>query len=213
MVPARLPPTATFISGEGVVLRTLPYSDADIIARIFSPELGKIACIVKGGRSGKKTFGAPLDLFDVVRMKLREPAQGGLWKLAESVPQRSFVRLRENLDVLSLSALLAETLDHLTIEDNAESSELYHAVLSALTQLNDGGELKDLLRTTTETMVAFLELTGHLDKRTVGAPSPKTLRYLISATERVSERRSETKGSIEELLRRLAEEHTVRTID
>ena len=102
--------SATTITG--VVLRTFPLREADLIVSILSVEEGKMRAVAKGVRRSRRRFLGGIDLFDSGAFELQPgksanalPSIAGLER--DSIPRG----LREDFTALSLASLSLELAD------------------------------------------------------------------------------------------------------
>lgn len=81
------------MSADAVVLRAIPYGEADVIATVYARGLGKLSALARGARSKKRRFGPALELCTVSTMALRSRPQSELWTLAGAEVRESFAAL------------------------------------------------------------------------------------------------------------------------
>ena len=124
---------------EGVVLRHQGLGDADKIITVYSPYLGKLRVVGKGGVEAEEPTGGARGA--AVTSVVADCKGTNLDVISQVSPIDSFVGLRDDLERTAQGLYAAELLDLFTGEEDA-SPELYEAfleTLNALTVNRDGG--------------------------------------------------------------------------
>lgn len=190
---------------RGIVLRTYPYRDADLLLRVATDSLGKIGVLARGARkTSKRSMNTP-DIFDHGYFTVAV-GRGTLHTLTEFNPASSYKTVRYDLDKLILGSLLCETADLLTREGDTVSGSLYHQLTLALTALDEAAELRNALRATYIGLAALLQGAGFFDLEVLAEPSAKNLMALCDEVERHAELRLRSRDSLAEILLRLRKE-------
>lgn len=83
------PPLCT----PALVLRSLPFGEADRVVTLLTAQHGKIAALARGAASSRRRFGAALSPFGYGEATLRERRGQELWLLEELHVARGFARL------------------------------------------------------------------------------------------------------------------------
>ena len=94
---------------NGIVLSTLPYKDNDLLLRIFTPEIGKITCIMKGVKSAKaklKWAALPFSFCEWVLAK-----KGEFYVVTNATSYDTFFDLTQNYDNYVMASMLLEIVD------------------------------------------------------------------------------------------------------
>lgn len=94
--PTRLPATRTVT--DALVLRVVPYGEADAIVTYFTEELGKVAAIGRGARGSRKRLVGALEPMHTHRITVDERQHAELATLVESQLVLPRFRLIESLD-------------------------------------------------------------------------------------------------------------------
>ena len=103
------------IRTEGIVLRSTPYGEADLIVSFVTRDEGLIQGFAKSSRKVRSRFGAALEPITCVRLSLMGKESSSLLRITQADIIESFQRLRDDLPTLiSLGPLvdLVRTLLH-----------------------------------------------------------------------------------------------------
>jgi DNA repair protein RecO len=190
------------VSVAAIVLRARPYRDSDLMAQVLTPTLGKISVIARHARGSKKRFPSSLDLFDRGTARISRERKGGL-SIKEFSPSHSLIKLRGDLDKLTLASLLCECFDLVIQEDSGSShAPLFEVLDLALNAIEEAAELRISLRAT---VVALQSLVSHegLADLSVHTPGSRMLNGALDAIEHFTERRLLTRSSVAGLIGRL----------
>ncbi|HLG18938.1 MAG TPA: DNA repair protein RecO [Bdellovibrionota bacterium] len=99
-------------SMEAVIVRQVPYGEADLIVGLMTDLRGKLSVFASGARKSVKRFGGGLDLFSYVRADLRPPraAHEHLWRLEKIELIDPHFSVRSNLRAFATASYLAECI-------------------------------------------------------------------------------------------------------
>lgn len=196
--------TSTQIQFKGILIRSIPSAEADLIVAILDEHGEKHVTIAKQARKSRKRFGSSLDLFDFGRFEATQ-GKGGLPILQSFIPEPGFRRIRDSLSKISCASVLAEALDLLIPEGHADSAHLspFTVTQETLSQINESSDLKSELRALYTGLSALLELSGYHDRENERPPSLHALRETIAHLERCVERRLKSKESLDLVTRSL----------
>lgn len=128
-----MPPAVTEL--DAIVLRTLKYGEADVIAHLFTREAGRRNAIAKGARRPKSRLGARLEPFLAVRVQLRE-GRGDLGIVQSVEVEAAHDGLRTQYRLQRIAAVALDMLGQLSVE-HAANEPAYHLTRNLL-QLLDG---------------------------------------------------------------------------
>lgn len=104
---------------EGIVLRTIPFGEADLIATYLTRDLGIIKVFAKSPRKTKSRFGSSLEPLTYSRIAFWGKEDAALPRLTQADIVHSFSSLRESLHCfIRVSELIEQTL-HLVPERDA----------------------------------------------------------------------------------------------
>ncbi|NWF98774.1 MAG: DNA repair protein RecO [Nitrospirae bacterium] len=83
---------------EGIVLKTLPYGEADLIVSYLTPDYGLLKTFAKSPRKIKSRFGSSLEPLTYSRISFWGKEHASLPRLTQSDILHSFYLLRERMD-------------------------------------------------------------------------------------------------------------------
>src|SRR4030042_2109208 len=96
---------------EGIVLRTIPFGEADLIVTYLTPDFGIIKLFAKSPRKIKSRFGSSLEPLTESRMSFLGKEDAALPRLTQSDIVHPFRLLRDNLRCfLMLSEIIELTI-------------------------------------------------------------------------------------------------------
>jgi DNA repair protein RecO (recombination protein O) len=72
------------VSTRALVLRRVPYGDADLVIELFSETVGRLAALARGARKSQKRFGGTLEPFHTLRTSFQERRGRDLASLREA---------------------------------------------------------------------------------------------------------------------------------
>lgn len=172
---------------DGIILRTYPSGEADLVLRVLTRSLGKLSIIAKHARGSKKRYGSGLDVFDSGSLEV-SAARGTLHPLRSFSPLRSWPKLREDLDKLSAASVVCECFDAVIMEGLELSAETHEILGLGLTAINEAASKREILRACHVTLASLLRVTGLLDNEQFSAPSAKNLLQLFGIIQENSDR-------------------------
>jgi len=188
-----------------IVLRVTPFRESDLIAHLLSPTMGKISVIARHARGSRKRFPSSLDLFDRGSARLTVEKSGALG-VKEFSPSHSLVRIRHDLDKLTLASLLCEAFDLVVPEHNGHATpHLFEILDLSLNAIDEASDVKGCLRATFIALASLTQDSGIADVSTA-TPGSRALAGLLDTIERFCERRLMTRSSLGPIIKRAAGE-------
>lgn len=121
-------------SYEGIVLKSINYSESDKIVHIFTKEIGKISCIAKGVRKSKKRD-VNVDLFTHSYFQIYKGR--GLYGVNQSERIDSNFEIRENIEKLSYASLVAEIAD-CGLPEEEDNEKVFELLAKTLKLFGEG---------------------------------------------------------------------------
>ena len=123
----------TFITSEGILLRSYPYSESSQILRVLTPGLGIVSLVARGTRKRGGAGEAPVQTFEEALFTFTRKPGRELHRLREVQVRGAPFGLAGNLARLTGASLVAELLlaHHLEGDDDA----LYQWVRRVLAEL------------------------------------------------------------------------------
>ncbi len=159
---------------DAIVLRLVPYRDADVIATLFSRELGKFSGLARAARKSRRRFGGALGMLTVIRAELAAKRRGQLWTLRSAQPVEMFASLAADMAAFAHANYATELVRELTADEHAEP-ELYDLLLELYRQLGNGAAVT-VLRAFELQLLQQLGLMPMLDHcATCGSGDPELL--------------------------------------
>lgn len=117
---------------EGIVLRTLPYQDANLITTLYTQESGIKSFILKGYRSNRArsrhSFFQPISIIDLVYFYKENQS---LHKVRESKLAHMLQTIQTDPVKLSLGLAIVEVF-YLTVKEEEPNPALYHFLKESL---------------------------------------------------------------------------------
>lgn len=191
------------VAAPAIVLRARPYRDSDLMALILTPHMGKISAIARHARGSRKRFPSSLDIFDRGTARITRERNGSLG-VKEFTPSHSLVRLRSDLDKLTLASLICEAFDLILQENTGEdSSETFEILDLSLNAIDEAADLKTSLRATFVALATIAKKEGIMDL-TATTPGNKGLSAILDAIERFCERKLITRSSLQPIVQRVS---------
>lgn len=121
---------------EGIVLKTVRYSDSSIIAHIYTREYGWLNFIIPGVRSSRnKSRGNILQPLQQLELDIYFAPQKNLMKIKEYRPAYIYQQLHADIIKQSI-ALFSLELFNKCIHEHETNPELYDFLISFLTSLD-----------------------------------------------------------------------------
>ncbi len=189
----------------GIVLRTFPFGESDLILRVLSAKTGKRSVLARGVRKEKAKFSVAFDIFDAGEFTTKK-GKGSLEVLVHFTPHKSLSLLRSDLDRFVTSSCIVEAFDNLTHEnDEDEALEIYETLGLSLRAIEEAKDVKEMLRSVYLAISTLLRSVGFAAIDESKTPSLKNLELLLDATEHHSEKELKSKTAIKEVLQNVRE--------
>ncbi len=140
---------------EGIVLRTMEYSETDLLVTIYSKEQGKFSAIAKGARKVKSSLRGAVQPFMCSEFAVL-PGRN-LSIITQAVVINPYLGLRDDLSKIAYASYLLE-LVQLGTEENKVHADLYYLLQAALVLLELG---QDAELTARFFELRFLDILGY----------------------------------------------------
>lgn len=122
---------------EGIVLRTIKYSDNSFIIQLFTRERGRISCIAKGLRSKSSKFSPSFfHPFFIINAEIFYNQKKEIHPIKEVNLKNSLNKLREDHTKLAIAMFLAEVLNKAVRYQNTDE-QLYDFLENMIYKLDD----------------------------------------------------------------------------
>jgi DNA repair protein RecO (recombination protein O) len=141
----------------GVVLRTQPLRESDLLVVLYTDVHGRVSAVARGARKSQRRFAGALSLLVLARFRLGRRPRGDLWGLDDAEVIREWTRLSTDVVAVAHASYVAELVTVLLPAEAPEPSVL-ELVVAAWDSLADGGPSPGALRAVE---LALLEIGGH----------------------------------------------------
>ncbi|HEY4179703.1 MAG TPA: DNA repair protein RecO [Kofleriaceae bacterium] len=142
---------------RGVVLRTTPLRESDLVVNLFTDRFGRVSAVARGARKSKIRFAGTLSLLILGRYQLSR-GRGELWNLEGGEIEREWTQLASDVVAVAHASYVAELVGAL-MPLEAPEPEALDVVTSLWDSLSIAGPSPAALRATE---LALLELTGNM---------------------------------------------------
>ena len=122
---------------QGIVLRTVPYGDHDLVVHLLVRGRGRVSAFARGAKSSRRRFGGTLEPFQLVEALLAERPGQDLWMVREASVLEGHAGLRDDLHRIAHAGYAAE-LAHELSRPAEPADELFALLAGFLRQLASG---------------------------------------------------------------------------
>ena len=129
---------------DAVVIHCTDFGESDIIATLYTHDLGKIQAIAKGAKRSKKRFINNLQPFSYIRIVFSE-GRGGLIRLDQADIIHPFFAIGEDIFKVLYGSYFLELVKEMTGEKES-NPQLFQALVAFLALLNDSTPREEYLR-------------------------------------------------------------------
>jgi DNA repair protein RecO (recombination protein O) len=154
---------------EGIVLRAIPYGEADQILTLYTRARGRLSALARAARKSKRRFSGALGTFTLSSMHLRGQPGADLWTLQSAEPVRSFASLALDVGAFAHASYGTELLRELSPVEVPDEPAL-DLLLALYAELEAHGPHAQVLRAFELALLDVLGLAPVLD-RCVGCGS------------------------------------------
>ena len=139
-----------------IVLKTLPFSESDLILRAMKSDGSQMSFIAKGGLRSKKRFPGPvLEPSAFIEAEYR-PSKKYLHNLRQAWILKDFPGLRKDYDRLELALYFLRVMAEMSQEGTEDSEEMFHLLGNALEEAQKSSRL-DILKLFFQIKALFLQ--------------------------------------------------------
>jgi recombinational DNA repair protein (RecF pathway) len=122
---------------QGIILRTTPLRESDLLVVILGEQTGKITALARGAKNSKKRFMGGLGIFDCGTFELTSPKHGQeIYTLNGINERRIWIQLRKEFYKLSLASFCLELVDDFAPEGDQDSCLFFPMLVETLEKLN-----------------------------------------------------------------------------
>lgn len=147
---------------NAVVLRLVPYREADVIATLFTRDLGKISGLARAARKSRRRFGGALGMLTLIDVELADRRRGQMYTLRSAQPLESFAELAADMAAYAHANYATELVRELTADEQPDES-LFDLLLALYRELRGGASVPMLRAFELETL-ALVGLMPVLDQ-------------------------------------------------
>lgn len=141
----------------GVVLKTTPLRDSDLLVTLYTEAHGRIAAVARGARKSQRRFAGALSLLVLGRYQLGRKPRGELWNLESADVEREWTRLASDVVAVAHASYVAELVAGIVPPEAPEPHAL-EVIVALWDSLAEAGPSPGALRAVE---LAMLELAGH----------------------------------------------------
>jgi DNA repair protein RecO (recombination protein O) len=141
----------------GVVLRTTPLREADLLVVLYTDSLGRLTAVARGARRSQRRFAGALSLLVLGRYQLGRRPRGELWSLESAEVVREWTSLATEVVAVAHASYVAELVGELLPAEAPEPQAL-DLIVGLWEALAAGGPSPGALRATE---LALLDVAGH----------------------------------------------------
>lgn len=141
----------------GVVLRTTPLRESDLLLTLYTDEHGRLSAVARGARRSQRRFAGAISLLVLGRYQLGRRPRGELWSLEAGEVEREWTRLASDPVAVAHASYVAELVGAL-LPPEAPDPHALALILELWDSLAEGGPSPAALRSVE---LALLELAGH----------------------------------------------------
>ncbi|MDX2154003.1 MAG: DNA repair protein RecO [Bryobacteraceae bacterium] len=198
---------------ESYVLRTFPYSEADLIVSFFTRDQGKLRGVAKRARRPKSPFGAGLERLSRVQMRYYQKETFELVRLDSCDMLRSPFELHSSFETSVGLDYIAEVSEQLL--PAAEPNEKFFRLVTAVTEHMGAKTDRAVWCAVTYFTVWAVRLSGFLPEPRVSAESRALMDEIMTRpVAQLGEREwgKSTGADLRRFLVRLMEDHIERRL-
>ncbi len=142
----------------GVVLRTTPVRESDLIVTLYTDSLGRVSALARGARRSQRRFAGALSTLVLARYQLGRAPRGDVWALDNAEIVREWTGLAGDVVAHAHAAYVSEVVGGLYPAEQPEPEAL-SILVAAWDSLAAGGASPGALRAVE---LRLLDLAGHL---------------------------------------------------
>ena len=141
----------------GVVLKTMPLRESDLLVTLFTEQHGRVNAVARGARRSQRRFAGTLSLLVLGRYQLGRPPRGDLWSLESGDIVREWTQLATDVIAVAHASYVAELIGALLPPESPEPDALA-LVIALWDSLAEAGPSPGALRAIE---LALLQIAGH----------------------------------------------------
>src|SRR5215467_492657 len=122
----------------GVVLRTTPLRESDLLVVLFTDRHGRVTAVARGARKSRRRFAGALQLLVLGRYQLGRRPRGELWGLDAAEVEREWTQLASDVFAVAHASYIAELVAALLPAESPEPEAL-DVIVGLWDSLAEGG--------------------------------------------------------------------------
>jgi recombinational DNA repair protein (RecF pathway) len=190
---------------EGIVIRSFPAKDADLVLRCIVLGVGKRGIYARSVRGGGKKGRTKIpEVFDFIAAEVTDSGSE-LLGLRSIRTLKTLSSLTEDLHKITAASVLCEAYDFLILEGAPPEIDPYEPLLLGLSAIHEAGDLKGVLRGLYVSLGALLMITGYDHETRHAAPSLHNLQRMVTVIQDRAEKPLLSLPALEQTLQELME--------
>lgn len=141
----------------GVVLRTTPLRESDLLVVLYTEAHGRISAVARGARRSQRRFAGALSLLVLAKWDLGRKPRGELWSLEGAEIVREWHHLASDVVAVAHASYVAELVGALLPPESPDPHAL-EVICALWDSLAEGGPSPGALRAVE---LALLDVGGH----------------------------------------------------
>lgn len=141
----------------GVVLKTTPLRESDLLVVLYTETHGRIATVARGARKSQRRFAGALQLLVLGRYQLGRRPRGDLWSLEAAEVEREFTQLASDVVAVAHASYIAELVGAL-LPPEAPDPHVLDVIVALWETLAEAGPSPGALRAVE---LELLDIAGH----------------------------------------------------
>src|SRR6478736_1057727 len=141
----------------GVVLKTTPLRESDLLVVLYTETHGRVAAVARGARKSTRRFAGALQLLVLGRYQLGRRPRGELWGLDAAEVVREWTQLASDVIAVAHASYAVELVAAL-LPPEAPDPEALELIVALWEALAAGGPSPGALRAVE---LVLLDLAGH----------------------------------------------------
>jgi DNA repair protein RecO (recombination protein O) len=141
----------------GVVLKTTPLRESDLLVTLYTATHGRVAAVARGARKSQRRFAGALQLLVLGRYQLGRRPRGELWGLDSAEVEREWTQLAADVFAVAHASYIAELVTSLMPAESPEPHVL-DVIVALWESLAEGGPSPAALRAVE---IELLDVAGH----------------------------------------------------
>lgn len=150
------------LTTPGIVLRTVPYRDADLIVTLYTRARGRLSALARSARKSKRRFAGSLRLFTISDMALQRRG-GELWTLGNATSRQSYADLATDIASYAHAGYGTELVRELSAAEQPDE-RVFDLLVELYAELHERGPLPLVLRAFELQILAMAGLAPVLDR-------------------------------------------------